>query len=124
MIEQDVKTKIANILLSSGLSSDEAILYQNLGITGMPQDDFVTSAYARKAKIDAEDSPYKYRCVACGEYYQSRTEFVECMESHAKDFMIGQPVERTKEYEEELISSFPPLMQAAIREQREREKKE
>lgn len=116
MIDLDLKKKIANLMMSSGLSSDESILYQNISFSSMPQDDFITSAYVRRAKIEADDSPYKYRCFACGKYYNVRNDFVDCFESHVKGFMIGEPPVREPEFEKQYEEELPDSLRAIYKE--------
>lgn len=95
----------------TGINQDY-IVTQQLSFSGMPQDDFITSAYVRRAKADAEGLPDTYLCSGCGRTYNSRNEFVACMQDHVKDFMAGTPIDRLPEWEEQMLKNMPGSVRA------------
>lgn len=113
LIPADLKAKIEALLGNTMVNDEDHILYQQLSFTGMPQDEFITSAYVRRAKAEAESLPQNYKCFACGRTYDDRNEFVACMQDHTKDFMAGLPIDRLPEFEEEMLARLPPEIRAA-----------
>lgn len=108
LIPNDVRKKIENLIGQAGVFDGEQVIWQNISMTGMPQDDFMTDVYTRRAKAEAEHLPNKYRCFACGRVYDSQNEFISCMQDHLKDFMAGIPIEVLPEFEEEQLAKLPP----------------
>lgn len=119
LLPKNVKDKLETLIAQTGIAYDENVVMSNLVITGVPQDDFITSSFVRRAKAIASDIPETYRCEACGRKYNDRNEFVACMQDHIKDFMAGLPIDILPEYVEEKMSRFP----AEIRREFEERKK-
>lgn len=118
LLPKSIKDKIESLIGQSGIAMDEAVVFQNLRITGMPQDDFITTSMVRRAKEEAKELPENYRCFACGRVYMDRNELVACMEDHVKDYMAGIPLDILPEYEEQQMASLTPELRRRLMEQR------
>lgn len=110
LLPKAIKDKLESLVSQSGIAYDEDVVYNNVALTGMPQDDFITSSFVRRAKKEAEGLPEKYRCFGCGRRYDTREEFIACMQDHVKDFMAGIPIDVLPEYEDEQLKSLTPEM--------------
>jgi len=116
LLPKNIKDKIEALIAQSGIAYDENVVMTNIQLTGMPQDDFITSSFVRRAKEVASDIPEKYRCEGCGRAYENRNELVACMQDHSKDFMAGIPIDVLPEYQEEKMSKFPPQIRREMEE--------
>lgn len=118
LIPNEIRKKIENLLGQTGVIGDEQIVMQNISMTGVPQDDFLTEVYIRRAKLEAESLPENYRCFGCGKTYDDQNEFLACMQDHVKDFMAGIPIERLPEFEKEKLDQLPPEIRNSVEQMR------
>lgn len=115
MFDKIWRKKIEKSLADKGVGMDENVLIQQLNLTNIPNEEFLTQVYLRKAEYEAKDLPTNYKCFVCGWDYNDPDEWVEHFSEHLKDFMAGIPIQRDPEYVDQMLQKFPPHIQEMIK---------
>lgn len=106
-IPTKVMGTIQDLMDKAGIKEDENIMLHNLSLTNVPQDDFLTRVYVRRAKSEAEGIPETYRCFVCGKPIDDRDEFVEHYQDHLVEFLGGEYPDMSEEEIEYRVKNIP-----------------
>lgn len=115
MFDRIWRKKVEKSLRDKGIDMDENVLIQQLNLTNIPSDEFLTEVYLRKAKYEAKDLPTKYKCFVCGWDYDDQEEWIKHFQEHLRDFLAGIPTQRDPEYVDQMLSKFPGRIQEMIK---------
>lgn len=106
-IQKKINRKLQSYLKSEGFEGDAEVTLQNLKMTDVPDDAFLTNVYLKKAEYEAKDDKENYRCFVCGKKYDHPDDFTNCFQSHLEDFMAGIPIKRTPEQLDRIVQNVP-----------------
>lgn len=106
-IQQKINKKVKAYLKSEGFEGDAEVTLQNLKMTDVPDDAFLTNVYLKKAEYEAKDDKENYRCFVCGKKYNHPDDFINCFQHHLEDFMAGIPIKRTPEQLDRIVQNVP-----------------
>lgn len=109
------RKKVEKSLAEKGIGLDENVLVQQLNLTNIPNEEFLTEVYLRKAKHEARELPTKFKCFVCGWDYDDQEEWISHFQEHLMDFMAGIPIKRDPEYVDQLLEKFPPHLREMIK---------
>lgn len=103
-----VMQRIRKSLSDAGINENEAVIIQDLGLTNIPDDNFMTGVFLAAAEKNAENIESNFKCHICGTEYDHEADIVNCINNHCKDFLAGIPVKRDPEQIDNLSKQLPP----------------
>lgn len=115
-LPSNVVARLKAMMQDAGATVPDEAMMTSMHLTNVPEDDFLTQVYLRRAEAEASAVPENYKCWACGKTFDKADDWVEHFQEHLVDFLAGMSPQLTEEELDHRVKDLHPSIQEEAKE--------